>query len=50
MIAMKKTTVSKKRTPPVRRPDFLARLIKIYGEKRMKASGVELVACERNRY
>lgn len=34
---------------PSRRPDFLARLSKIYRGKRMKVSGAELVAQERGR-
>jgi antitoxin (DNA-binding transcriptional repressor) of toxin-antitoxin stability system len=34
---------------PTRRPDFLARLNKIYRGKRMKVSGTELVAQERGR-
>ena len=34
---------------PPRRPDFLARLTKIYRGKRMKVSGAELVAQERGR-
>ena len=34
---------------PLRRPDFLARLSKIYRVKRMKVSGAELVAQERGR-
>jgi len=32
-----------------RRPDFLARLRKIYGAKRLKVSGAELLARERDR-
>jgi hypothetical protein len=47
---MRKATARKKRTPSIRRPDFLARLIKIYGGKRLKVSGAELMARERNRY
>lgn len=35
---------------PVRRPDFLARLKKIYGGKQMKVSGAELLSRERDRY
>lgn len=31
-------------------PDFFARLQKIYGRKRMKLSGAELLAQERDRY
>ncbi|MBI1749658.1 MAG: hypothetical protein HY234_01085 [Acidobacteria bacterium] len=31
------------------RPDFLARLKKIYGRKRLKVSGAELLAHERGR-
>ena len=34
---------------PSRKPDFLARLSKIYRGKRMKVSGAELVAQERGR-
>jgi antitoxin (DNA-binding transcriptional repressor) of toxin-antitoxin stability system len=33
-----------------RRPDFLARLRSIYGDKRLKTSGVKLLARERDRY
>jgi antitoxin (DNA-binding transcriptional repressor) of toxin-antitoxin stability system len=32
------------------RPDFLARLKKMYGRKLLKVSGADLVAEERNRY
>jgi len=32
------------------RPDFLARLKKLYGGKRMKTSGAELVSRDRSRY
>jgi antitoxin (DNA-binding transcriptional repressor) of toxin-antitoxin stability system len=35
---------------PARRPDFLARLKKMYKGKRMKVSGADLVAQERGRY
>jgi antitoxin (DNA-binding transcriptional repressor) of toxin-antitoxin stability system len=35
---------------PGRRPDFLARLRSIYGDKRLKTSGVKLLARERDRY
>ena len=35
---------------PSRRPDFLARLQKIYRGKRLKVTGTELVARERGRY
>jgi antitoxin (DNA-binding transcriptional repressor) of toxin-antitoxin stability system len=35
---------------PSRRPDFLARLKKIYGDKRLKVSGAELLSRERGRY
>jgi antitoxin (DNA-binding transcriptional repressor) of toxin-antitoxin stability system len=38
-----------KPTVPSHRPDFLARLSKIYRGKRMKVSGAELVAQERGR-
>jgi len=34
---------------PSRKPDFLARLSKIYRGKRMKVSGAELLAQERGR-
>jgi len=37
-------------TPPARRPDFLARLKKVYGKKRMKISGADLLSRERDRY
>jgi hypothetical protein len=50
MYLMRKATVRKKRTPSIRRPDFLARLLKIYGRKRLKMRGAELVTHERNRY
>jgi antitoxin (DNA-binding transcriptional repressor) of toxin-antitoxin stability system len=33
-----------------RRPDFLARLKRIYGDRRMKVSGAELISRERGRY
>ncbi len=32
------------------RPDFLARLKKIYGHRRLKVSGASLLAEERNRF
>jgi hypothetical protein len=35
---------------PVKRPDFLARLRKIYGKKVFKESNAELIAWERDRY
>ena len=35
---------------PPKRPDFLARLKKIYGNKRLKVSGAELIARERDRF
>ncbi len=35
---------------PSQRPDFMARLQQIYGDKRMKVSGATLVARERGRY
>jgi len=35
---------------PVRRPDFLARLKQIYGDRRMKVSGAQLISRERGRY
>jgi antitoxin (DNA-binding transcriptional repressor) of toxin-antitoxin stability system len=31
----------------IRRPDFLARLKKIFGKKRMKVSGAEIIALDR---
>ena len=31
----------------IRRPDFLARMKKIFGKKRMKVSGAELIALDR---
>jgi antitoxin (DNA-binding transcriptional repressor) of toxin-antitoxin stability system len=39
-------------SPPVRskRPDFLCRLKKIYGDKVLAVSGAELLAQERDRY
>jgi antitoxin (DNA-binding transcriptional repressor) of toxin-antitoxin stability system len=36
--------------PPVRRPDFLGRLKKIYGSKTLKVAGSDLLARERERY
>jgi antitoxin (DNA-binding transcriptional repressor) of toxin-antitoxin stability system len=33
-----------------KRPDFLARLKKIYGRKMLKVSGAELIAQDRDRY
>jgi antitoxin (DNA-binding transcriptional repressor) of toxin-antitoxin stability system len=42
--------VPSKPAVPGRRPDFLARLKKIYGERRLKVSGAELLAHERDRY
>jgi len=36
--------------PPLRRPDFLARLQAIYGNTRLKVSGAELIARERGRF
>jgi len=50
MYFMRNADVREKRTPSIRRPDFLARLVKIYGRKRLKMSGAELVTRERNRY
>jgi antitoxin (DNA-binding transcriptional repressor) of toxin-antitoxin stability system len=35
---------------PAVRPDFLARLRKIYGDKILKVSGAQLLAEERDRY
>jgi antitoxin (DNA-binding transcriptional repressor) of toxin-antitoxin stability system len=40
---------SKPSSPP-RRPDFLARLRKIYGNKVLKVTGADLVARERGPY
>jgi antitoxin (DNA-binding transcriptional repressor) of toxin-antitoxin stability system len=37
------------RAIPVRRPDFMARVKRIYGNKRLKVTGAELVAQERGR-
>jgi len=39
-------------SPPMRgkRPDFLGRLKKIYGDKALAVSGAELLAKERDRY
>lgn len=34
---------------PARRPDFLARLKRIYGNKRLKVTGADLIARERSR-
>lgn len=31
-------------------PDFLGRMKKIFGKKRMKVSGAELIAADRDRY
>ncbi len=39
-----------KRAIPPRRPDFLARLKKIYRGKPLKVTGAELVSRERGRY
>jgi len=33
-----------------KRPDFLGRLRKIYGHKRLAVSGAELLSAERSRY
>lgn len=49
MLVVRKATVPEGNLPPVRRPDFLARLLKIYGEKRMRVSGATLVKRDRNR-
>ena len=35
---------------PAKRPDFMARLRKIYGTKVLKVSGAELLVMERGRY
>ena len=42
--------VPSKPEAPSRRPDFLARLKKIYGDNRLKVSGAELLSRERGRY
>ena len=39
-----------KHSAPRRRPDFLARLKKIYGDKVLKVTGAELIAQERGPY
>ena len=39
-----------KRAVPTRRPDFLARLKKLYGDRRLKVSGAESLAQERDRF
>ena len=39
-----------KPTAPVRRPDFLARLAKIYRGKRLGTTGAELLSRERDRF
>ena len=44
------TLVPPKPASPARRPDFLARLKKVYGRKRMKVSGANLLSRERDRY
>jgi hypothetical protein len=49
MYFMRKATVRKKRLPPIRKPDFLSRLIKLYKGKRMQVSGAELAALERGK-
>jgi len=36
--------------PAKSRPDFLARLRSIYGRKRLKVTGAELLAFERDRF
>ena len=38
------------RLPVPCRPDFLARLHRIYGGKKLRVSGAQLLAQERNRY
>ncbi len=38
------------RPVPVKAPDFMAMLKKIYGKKKMKVSGAELVAMQRGEY
>jgi antitoxin (DNA-binding transcriptional repressor) of toxin-antitoxin stability system len=38
------------RLPIPRRPDFLARLHRIYGSKKLQVSGAQLLAQERDRY
>jgi len=35
---------------PIARPDFLARLKRIYGNKKLKVTGAELIAEDRNRF
>jgi antitoxin (DNA-binding transcriptional repressor) of toxin-antitoxin stability system len=42
--------VPAERPVPSRRPDFLARLRKIYRGKKMKITGAQLVSRERGRY
>ena len=42
--------IPRKRAEPARRPDFLARLKKLYGHKHLKVSGAELLAQERDRH
>ncbi len=39
-----------KATLPVRRPDFLGRLKKLYGNKALKVAGADLLARERERH
>ena len=51
----KRNRVIARLTPPpleraTRRPDFLARLKKIYGDKQLQISGAELLAQERERF
>jgi antitoxin (DNA-binding transcriptional repressor) of toxin-antitoxin stability system len=41
--------VAVKAGAPARRPDFLARLKRIYGNKKLKVSAAELIASERSR-
>jgi antitoxin (DNA-binding transcriptional repressor) of toxin-antitoxin stability system len=44
------TLVPSEPATPSAAPDFLARLTKIYGKRRLKVSGAELVRQERDRY
>jgi antitoxin (DNA-binding transcriptional repressor) of toxin-antitoxin stability system len=44
------TLIPREPAAPRSRPDFLARLKKIYGKRRLKVSGTELLRQERDRY
>lgn len=44
------TLIPSKPATPSRRPDFLARLRKIYRNKPLKVTGAELISRERGRY